>query len=189
MPPSVCATAKSSLPIISGQRMNGSNGDSSDSPFSKAANVSFFFLWMTTQQKMAVRVIVCEGTVRRMTTRPNTIEDLIGCIKCSIEADYNFTLQYEDPEFNIATCNLRASQWCKQPRRHRDPIYLICGEMQIVARGISDSQVFCRCNTQDWSKVICCFLEMKLTSNGRTCWSMLSLRNWQRWSVAMMHTE
>lgn len=39
-------------------------------------------------------------------TRPSTVEDLIGLIKKSFGADYNFTLQYEDPELNSALCNL-----------------------------------------------------------------------------------
>ncbi|KAE8291545.1 hypothetical protein D5F01_LYC08899 [Larimichthys crocea] len=41
-----------------------------------------------------------------MTPGPNTVDDLINWFKKSVEPDYNFTLQYEDPEFNNALCNL-----------------------------------------------------------------------------------
>lgn len=41
-----------------------------------------------------------------MTPAPNTVDDLIKWVKKSVEPDYNFTLQYADPEFNNALCNL-----------------------------------------------------------------------------------
>lgn len=37
---------------------------------------------------------------------PNTVDELINWFKKSAEPDYNFALQYEDPEFNNALCNL-----------------------------------------------------------------------------------
>lgn len=37
---------------------------------------------------------------------PNTVDDLINWLKKSVEPDYNFALQYEDPEFNYAPCSL-----------------------------------------------------------------------------------
>ncbi len=49
-----------------------------------------------------MKVIVCKEDIRKMimTSRLNTVEDLIGWLKGSVEADYTFTLQYQDPEFN-----------------------------------------------------------------------------------------
>lgn len=41
-----------------------------------------------------------------MMPRPNTVDELINWFKKSAEPDYNFALQYEDPEFNNALCNL-----------------------------------------------------------------------------------
>lgn len=41
-----------------------------------------------------------------MKPRPNTVDELINWFKKSAEPDYNFALQYEDPEFNNALCNL-----------------------------------------------------------------------------------
>lgn len=41
-----------------------------------------------------------------MTTRPDTLEDLIGWRKGALQENYNFALQYEDPEFDNALCNL-----------------------------------------------------------------------------------
>ncbi|GAA6219745.1 uncharacterized protein LOC110972297 [Lates japonicus] len=63
---------------------------------------------MATQQKLTMRVIFCEGDIRKMTMTPapNTVDDLMNWVKKSVEPDYNFTLQYKDPEFNNALCNL-----------------------------------------------------------------------------------
>lgn len=54
-----------------------------------------------------MRVIVSEGDIRKMTmtARPDTLEDLISCLKGTLQANYSFALQYEDPEFDNALCN------------------------------------------------------------------------------------
>jgi len=41
-----------------------------------------------------------------MTPGPNTVDDFINWFKKSAGPDYNFSLQYEDPEFNNALCKL-----------------------------------------------------------------------------------
>lgn len=41
-----------------------------------------------------------------MTPGPNTVDDLINWLKRSVDLDYNFSVQHEDPEFNNALCNL-----------------------------------------------------------------------------------
>ncbi|KAF1387306.1 hypothetical protein PFLUV_G00104040 [Perca fluviatilis] len=62
---------------------------------------------MAEQQNITMRVIVSEGDIRKMTTkRPDTLDDLIGWLKGTLQANYSFTLQYQDPEFNNALCNL-----------------------------------------------------------------------------------
>lgn len=60
------------------------------------------------QQKFTLRVIVSEGDIRKMTmtTRPDTLEDLIGWLKSSLETNYNFVVQYQDPDFNNELVNL-----------------------------------------------------------------------------------
>lgn len=63
---------------------------------------------MALQHKLIMRVIVSEGDIRKltMTTRPDTFEDLIGWLKATLQANYSFALQYQDPEFNNELCNL-----------------------------------------------------------------------------------
>ncbi|XP_039892718.1 uncharacterized protein LOC120736559 [Simochromis diagramma] len=61
------------------------------------------------ETKMTMRLIVNEGDIRKLTVkpRPNTIDDLINWIKTTIQANYEFTLQYDEPEFDNAPVNLR----------------------------------------------------------------------------------
>ena len=63
---------------------------------------------MAVQPKLTMRVIVSDGDIRKMTmtTRPDTLEDLIGWLKGALQANYSFALQYKDPEFDNALCNL-----------------------------------------------------------------------------------
>lgn len=63
---------------------------------------------MALQEKFLMRVIVSEGDIRKltMTTRPDTLEDLIGWLKGTLQANYNFILQYQDPDFNNELFNL-----------------------------------------------------------------------------------
>ncbi|KAI9531412.1 hypothetical protein NQZ68_041623 [Dissostichus eleginoides] len=63
---------------------------------------------MAAQQKLTMRVIVTEGDIRKMTftKRPDTLEDLIGWLQDSLQADYSFALQYQYPDFNNELCNL-----------------------------------------------------------------------------------
>lgn len=61
------------------------------------------------ETKMTMRLIVNEGDIRKLTVnpRPNTVDDLINWIKTTIQANYEFTLQYDEPEFDNASVNLR----------------------------------------------------------------------------------
>lgn len=63
---------------------------------------------MAMEQKLTMRVIVSEGDIRKMTMnpRPYILEDLISWLKGTLQTNYNFTLQYQDPEFNNELCNL-----------------------------------------------------------------------------------
>lgn len=63
---------------------------------------------MALQEKFIMRVIVSEGDIRKstMTTRPDTLEELIGWLKATLQENYNFVLQYQDPDFNNELCNL-----------------------------------------------------------------------------------
>ena len=66
------------------------------------------FPQMALQEKFIMRVIVSEGDIRKltMTTWPDTLEDLIGWLKGTLQANYNFILQYQDSDFNNELCNL-----------------------------------------------------------------------------------
>ncbi|XP_048854844.1 sterile alpha motif domain-containing protein 3-like [Brienomyrus brachyistius] len=63
---------------------------------------------MAMEQKLTMRVIISEGDIRKMTMnpRPYILEDLISWLKGTLQTNYNFTLQYQDPEFNNELCNL-----------------------------------------------------------------------------------
>lgn len=63
---------------------------------------------MTANQKMAMRIILTEADIRKviLNIRPSTVEDLINKLKESLGLQYNFSLQYQDPEFNNELCNL-----------------------------------------------------------------------------------
>ncbi|XP_070399908.1 uncharacterized protein [Nothobranchius furzeri] len=63
---------------------------------------------MAVQQKFPMRIILCEGDIRKMTmtTRPETLQDLVDWLKDGLQANYGFSLQYQEPEFDNALCNL-----------------------------------------------------------------------------------
>ena len=63
---------------------------------------------MAMQQTLPIRVIVSEGDIRKLTmpTRPDTLEDLIGWLKRTLQTNYSFSVQYQDPDFNNELCNL-----------------------------------------------------------------------------------
>lgn len=63
---------------------------------------------MAVQQKMTMRVIVSEGDIRKitLTTQPETLQDLIDLLRSTLQTTYDFSLQYQDPEFNNELCNL-----------------------------------------------------------------------------------
>uniref|UniRef100_A0A8C7WUQ7 C2H2-type domain-containing protein n=1 Tax=Oryzias sinensis TaxID=183150 RepID=A0A8C7WUQ7_9TELE len=75
--------------------------------FCSASSFDKQYQEMAEQENITMRVIVSEGDIRKMTTkRPDTLEDLIGWLKGNLKANYSFTLQYQDPEFNNELCNL-----------------------------------------------------------------------------------
>lgn len=55
-----------------------------------------------------MRVILCDGDIRKLqlASRPSSIEDLISYLKTTLTLQYNFTLQFRDPEFDNELCNL-----------------------------------------------------------------------------------
>lgn len=59
-------------------------------------------------QKFVMRVIVSEGDIRKMTmtTRPDTLGGLIDWLEGTLQTNYSFALQYQDPEFDNELCNL-----------------------------------------------------------------------------------
>uniref|UniRef100_A0AAZ1WZ95 Uncharacterized protein n=1 Tax=Oreochromis aureus TaxID=47969 RepID=A0AAZ1WZ95_OREAU len=63
---------------------------------------------MTANQKMTMRVILTEADIRKVIlhSRPSTVKDLITKLRESLGLQYNFSLQFQDPEFNNELCNL-----------------------------------------------------------------------------------
>ncbi|XP_015253622.1 PREDICTED: uncharacterized protein LOC107099862 [Cyprinodon variegatus] len=63
---------------------------------------------MAVQQKMLVRVIITEADIRKveLKTKPDTVDLLIDSLKDALQVNYNFTLQFKDPNFDNELCNL-----------------------------------------------------------------------------------
>lgn len=59
-------------------------------------------------QGLKLRVIINDGDIRKITvpTRPASVEDFTMSLKEKLQLAYDFTLQYEDPDFGNALCNL-----------------------------------------------------------------------------------
>lgn len=62
---------------------------------------------MVVQQRMLVRVIT-EADIRKveLTTKPDTVDLLIGSLKDVLQINYDFSLQFKDPNFDNELCNL-----------------------------------------------------------------------------------
>ncbi|XP_063073543.1 uncharacterized protein LOC134464030 isoform X2 [Engraulis encrasicolus] len=63
---------------------------------------------MSTQKQLTMRVVSCDGDTRKMTMvpLPNTVDELVNWLKKAMDLDYNFVLQYEDPDFDLALNHL-----------------------------------------------------------------------------------
>lgn len=63
---------------------------------------------MAVQQRMLVRVIFTEADIRKveLTTKPDTVDLLIVSLKDVLQINYNFSLQFKDPNFDNELCNL-----------------------------------------------------------------------------------
>lgn len=63
---------------------------------------------MTMEQKWPVRVFISDSDIRRLTFdgKPINLESLLTDLKAKLALPYDFKLQFEDPLFNNALCNL-----------------------------------------------------------------------------------
>ncbi|XP_056226185.1 sterile alpha motif domain-containing protein 3-like [Seriola aureovittata] len=63
---------------------------------------------MMMEQKWPIRVIVTDCDIRRISLdqKPGNLESLLDHLKVKLALPYDFTLQFEDPLFNNALCNL-----------------------------------------------------------------------------------
>lgn len=59
-------------------------------------------------QRFIIRVVINKDDIRKLTLneRPDSIEELKTELKDKMSLQYDFRLQYEDPDFNNALCNL-----------------------------------------------------------------------------------
>ncbi|MEQ2313233.1 hypothetical protein AMECASPLE_039588 [Ameca splendens] len=57
---------------------------------------------------MLVRVIITEADIRKveLTAKPDTVDLLIRSLKDVLQLNYNFSLQFKDPNFDNELCNL-----------------------------------------------------------------------------------
>ena len=69
---------------------------------------SSFHLYRTMDQKWPVRIIVSSNDVRKLQfgARPDNMQALLSELREKLALPYDFNVQYEDPEFNNALCNL-----------------------------------------------------------------------------------
>lgn len=59
-------------------------------------------------QRLMLRVVIDDDNIRKLTLneRPDSTEELKTQLKDKLSLQYDFKLQYEDPDFNNALCNL-----------------------------------------------------------------------------------
>ncbi len=59
-------------------------------------------------QRLMLRVVIDNDDIRKLTLneRPDSIEELKTQLRDKLSLQYDFKLQYEDPDFNNALCNL-----------------------------------------------------------------------------------
>ncbi|XP_049333235.1 uncharacterized protein LOC125801128 [Astyanax mexicanus] len=96
-------------------------------------------LEMAVQHTLTMRVIVSDGDIRKMTmpTRPHTLDDLIGWLQGTLQTNYNFSLQYQDPEFNNELCNL--TDISELPEKPSIKIIPIIEFVPITTESVSDA--------------------------------------------------
>ncbi len=73
---------------------------------------------MAVQQRMLARVIFTEADIRKveLKTKPETVDLLIGSLKDVLQINYDFSLQFKDPNFDNELCNLsEMSELPEQP--------------------------------------------------------------------------
>lgn len=60
------------------------------------------------EQRWPIRVIVTDSDIRRISLvhKPDNLESVLNRLKSKLALPYDFTLQFEDPLFNNALCNL-----------------------------------------------------------------------------------
>lgn len=86
---------------------------------------------------LTLRVILTEADIRKikLTTKPCSLEDLIGCLKNSLALEYNFTLQFRDPDFDNELCNL--TDLSELPQK---PTVKIIPLIELTPLSLSDTQ-------------------------------------------------
>ncbi|XP_042629274.1 sterile alpha motif domain-containing protein 3-like [Cyprinus carpio] len=95
---------------------------------------------------MTLRIILTEADIRKvkLTSKPGSVEELISCLKNTLRLDYNFTLQFQDPEFDNELCNLTIlSELPQKPTVKIIPVIelvpLSSGEMETSSDMLSDA--------------------------------------------------
>ncbi|GAA6065574.1 uncharacterized protein LOC113645414 isoform X1 [Tachysurus ichikawai] len=101
---------------------------------------------MASKETMTLRVILTEADIRKvkLTSKPGSVEELISCLKNNLRLDYNFTLQFQDPEFDNELCNLTIlSELPQKPTVKIIPVIelvpLSSGEMETSSDMLSDA--------------------------------------------------
>lgn len=101
---------------------------------------------MASKETMTLRVILTEADIRKvkLTSKPGSVEELISCLQNTLRLDYNFTLQFQDPEFDNELCNLTVlSELPQKPTVKIIPVIelvpLSSGEMETSSDMLSDT--------------------------------------------------
>ncbi|KAG5267313.1 hypothetical protein AALO_G00220360 [Alosa alosa] len=90
-------------------------------------------------QTMTMRVILCDGDIRKLmlASRPSSVDDLITCLKITLSLQYNFTLQFRDPEFDNELCNL--TDVSELPDKPTVKIIPVLELVEIASENLDDS--------------------------------------------------
>lgn len=76
--------------------------------FFNVSGFPFTAVHMATPDVLKLRVIIDEVNAERLDlpSRPDTVNALISELKNKLNLNYDFCLQFQDPEFDNALCNL-----------------------------------------------------------------------------------
>ncbi|XP_049889945.1 sterile alpha motif domain-containing protein 3-like [Epinephelus moara] len=95
---------------------------------------------MAVQQRLLMRVIFTEADIRKveLMTKPDTVDLLIDSLKDVLQINYNFSLQFKDPNFDNELCNL--TEISELPERPTLKIIPVLSLVEVPKPGLTSSE-------------------------------------------------